>query len=223
MHDSDLVFETNVLSAAIRRYRSRSSSMVGQFVCRSAFLPEMASWYRERTRYARKPLWLLNCNVGDAAAGIYFRVPISVTLVVALVTYLDHCRGAWKRRYNRCRLVRRGSAKRVTGNANRSSANRISVPCAISVRAVVVPILICVVLPVLLILIDRVLPIPLVLTRGILPILLVLSRSVLQVLLIRVSRLLILANRVLSILLVLTRTVLQVLLISASRLLILAN
>ena len=176
----------------------------------------MASWYRERTRYTRKPLWLLNCNVGDAAAGIYFRIPISITLVVGLVAHLDHCRGAWKCRYNGCRLVGRSRPKRVTGNANGRSTNRITITIPrtiVSVRGVVVPILIRVVLSVLLILTRGVLPILLVLTGSVLPalliltygvlsILLVLSRSVLQILLIGVSRLLILANRVLSILLI---------------------
>jgi hypothetical protein len=169
------------------------------------------------------PLRRLNGDVGHAAAGICFRVPISVTLVVGLVAHLDHCRGAWKHRYNRCRLA--GRAKRVTGNANSSSStNRISVPRTIgSVRAVPVPILIRVVLPILLILIHRILSILLVLTRSVLPallilidgvlsVLLVLTRSILQVLLIGVSRLLILAERILT-----------VLLIAASRLLILVN
>ena len=159
--------------------------------------PETSVW---RTQI---PLRWPNCNIGDAAAGIYFRVPISITLVVGLVAHLNRCRGAWKYRYNGCRLAGRGRPKRVTGNANGRSTNRITIPRTIvSVRGVVVPILTRGVLPILLVLTGSVLPALLILTYGVLSILLVLSRSVLQVLLIGVSRLLILANRVLSILLI---------------------
>jgi hypothetical protein len=124
----------------------------------------------------------LNRNVAHCTAGIYFGIPVPVTLIIVLLAHAHLGRREWKFCYDRFRLVR--LTKRVTSNAYGSSPySSSSYRIAIPVRTIVIPILVC-----------GVLSIFLILAPGVLPIVLILTDCVLSVLLVAASRLLVGSN-----------------------------